>query len=106
MIGFFSEDLFALAFGEQWRAAGTIALWLMPMFAMRFVASPLSYMMYVAHKQQVDLFWQIGLLAMTVTTLWLPSHYAVALLSYSAGYSAMYVVYLALTYRFSLGIRS
>ena len=106
VIGFFSEDLFALAFGEQWRAAGTIALWLMPMFAMRFVASPLSYMMYVAHKQQVDLFWQIGLLAMTVTTLWLPSHYAVALQWYSAGYSAMYVIYLALTYRFSLGSRS
>lgn len=106
VIGFFSEDLFALAFGVQWRAAGTIALWLMPMFAMRFVASPLSYMMYVAHKQQVDLFWQIGLLAMTVATLWLASDYAAALQWYSAGYSAMYVIYLALTYRFSLGSRS
>lgn len=106
VIGFFSRDLFALAFGEQWRAAGTIALWLMPMFAMRFVASPLSYMMYVAHKQHVDLFWQIGLLTMTFTTLWLPSDLAAALQWYSAGYSAMYVVYLALSYRFSLGSHS
>lgn len=106
VIGLFSEDLFAVAFGNQWRSAGTIALWLLPMFAMRFVASPLSYMMYVAHKQHVDLFWQIGLMMMTATTLWLPSHYAAALQWYSAGYSAMYVVYLALSYRFSLGSHS
>jgi len=106
VIGFFSEDLFALAFGAQWRTAGTIALWLMPMFAMRFVASPLSYMMYVAHKQHVDLVWQLGLLAMTFSSLWLPAHYAAALQWYSAGYSVMYVIYLALSYRFSLGSHS
>jgi len=103
LIFFFSEDLFELAFGTQWRTAGTIALWLMPMFALRFVASPLSYMMYVAHKQHVDLVWQLVLLAMTVASLWIPAHYAPALQWYSAGYSAMYAIYLALSYRFSLG---
>jgi O-antigen/teichoic acid export membrane protein len=102
----FAEVLFAAVFGERWRMAGTIARWLLPMFAMRFVASPLSYMFYVAGKQHVDLVWQVALLAMTVGTLTLLPGYAAALVGYSAGYALLYVVYLGLSYRFSLGERT
>lgn len=101
MIG--SEPLFALAFGERWRAAGTMAVWLMPMFALRFVSSPLSYMSYVAGKQHLDLAWQVCLLAMTLTTLHLPDRLSMAIVGYSAGYSLLYVAYLAMSYRFSCG---
>lgn len=102
----FSEPLFALAFGERWRMSGTIAVWLLPMFAFRFVASPLSYMFYVAGKQHVDLVWQSGLLAMTLTAMMLPTGASSALQWYSAGYSALYAVYLVMSYRFSLGVRT
>lgn len=97
------ESLFALAFGEAWRGAGTVALWLAPLFALRFVASPLSYTVYIAGKQAIDLAWQCGLLALTLATLSWPHTYRAALLSYAAAYSAMYVVYLALSYRFAKG---
>ena len=100
-----AEALFGLAFGPPWRAAGTMALWLLPLFALRFVASPLSYLFYVAGKQHVDLVWQCGLLAMTVASLSLPAAPRETLLVYSLGYSAMYLVYLSLSYRFSLGER-
>lgn len=106
VIGPFGEALFALLFGETWRTAGTIALWLLPMFALRFVASPLSYMFYIAGKQHIDLAWQLALLAMTVATLTLFSSHPASLQAYSAGYSALYVVYLALSYRFSRGARA
>lgn len=98
-----AEPLFALAFGEPWRAAGTIALWLLPMFALRFVASPLSYLFYVAGKQHVDLLWQTVLLAMTLATLSLPASADAALRAYSAGYSVMYGVYLWMSWRYSQG---
>lgn len=103
---FASESLFALAFGEAWRGAGTIAVWLLPLFALRFIASPLSYMVYIAGKQHVDLFWQIALLGMTVASLSILTDHAHALQMYSAGYSMLYVIYLAMSYRFSLGVRS
>ncbi len=99
----FGESLFVLAFGTPWRYAGTIAIWLMPMFALRFVASPLSYLFYVANKQHIDLLWQFGLLAMTLQTLLLFETEAATLQAYSAGYSAMYLIYLVLSYRFSGG---
>lgn len=100
-----SESLFALAFGETWRYAGTIAVWLLPLFALRFIASPLSYMVYIAGKQHLDLLWQIALLGMTVASLSILSDHAHALQAYSAGYSLLYVIYLAMSYRFSLGVR-
>lgn len=105
-MAFLSETIFALAFGEQWRAAGTIAVWLLPLFALRFMASPLSYMVYIAGKQHLDLFWQIALLGVTFLCLWIPQGHELALQAYSAGYSMLYVVYLAMSYRFSLGVKS
>lgn len=98
-----SEPFFALAFGENWRGAGTIAVWLLPLFALRFIASPLSYMVYIAGKQHVDLVWQVALLAMTIAALNIPHGHDIALQAYSAGYSLLYIVYLAMSYRFSLG---
>jgi O-antigen/teichoic acid export membrane protein len=98
-----SEPFFALAFGEKWLAAGTIAVWLLPLFALRFVASPLSYMFYIADKQHIDLMWQVALLVMTISALRLTHTYEDALQSYSIGYSLLYVFYLAMSYRFSLG---
>lgn len=102
---FTAEPLFALAFGEKWREAGTIAVWLIPMFAFKFMASPLSYMVYIAAKQHVDLVWQVALLAMTFTALTVPVGHEAALQGYSVGYSLLYVIYLMMSYRFSLGAK-
>lgn len=99
------EDLFAMAFGERWREAGLIAVWLLPLFALRFIASPLSYLVYIAGKQHVDLVWQVGLLGMTMACLYIPNSYSLALKSYSLGYSFLYLIYLAMLYRFSCGER-
>ncbi len=100
---FSSEALFAAAFGEAWRDSGKIALWLLPLFALSFVASPLSYMVYIAGKQHLDLIWQITLLCMTLLTLYIPQRHDIALQLYGFGYSMLYVVYLIMSYRFSLG---
>ena len=98
-----AEPVFVLAFGEPWRQAGVIAVWLMPMFAMRFVASPLSYVFYIAGKQQIDLVWQCALLAMTLLSFLLPNDFEVSVTAYSVGYSILYLFYLILSYRFSIG---
>lgn len=98
------EQLFVVAFGETWREAGRIAVWLLPMFALRFVASPLSYMFYVAQKQHQDLVWQIALFAVTFAAMTLFSDYRTTLLAYAWGYGALYVIYIAMSYRLSLGV--
>ena len=98
-----AENLFAVAFGEPWRQAGTIAVWLMPMFAMRFVASPLSYVFYIAGKQRVDLVWQCALALMTLGAFTLLNNFESSVKAYGFGYAGLYVVYLILSYRYSKG---
>ena len=100
---FAGEELFVLAFGPEWREAGKAAIILLPLFALRFVASPLSYTFYIAEKQHIDLMWQICLLAMTLTTLMSFAGYENTLAAYALGYGFLYAVYLILSYRFSAG---
>lgn len=104
-IGFGAEPVFAVIFGDVWLGAGTMALWLLPRFAIGFVASPLSYMVYIAGKQHFDLMWQLALLAMTLASLLLIDSVQWALVSYSFGYCGFYLVYLYMSYQFSLGSR-
>lgn len=99
----FARSIFDLAFGAQWEMSATMAMWLVPLFALRFVASPLSYIFYIVGKQNVDLAWQIALLAVVSAALWLPSSLQDSLFAYTYGYSAMYLVYLAISYRYSKG---
>lgn len=98
-----AEPVFVVAFGEPWRQAGVIAIWLMPMFAMRFVASPLSYVFYIAGKQQADLVWQCALLAITLAAFMVPGSFEASVKVYAVGYAGMYAVYLVLSYRYSMG---
>lgn len=101
-----AERLFVVAFGEPWRQAGVIAIWLMPMFALRFVASPLSHVFYIAGKQQIDLVWQCSLLAVTVASFMLSSSFEGSIKLYAAGYSLLYVFYALLSYHYSKGKES
>lgn len=100
---FSSETIFGLAFGEKWRKSGEMAVWLLPLFSLRFIASPLSYLFYIAGKQHLDLAWQVMLLLMTTAALALGTTYSASLISYSAGYSLLYLIYLRMSYSFSLG---
>lgn len=100
---FAGEQLFVVAFGEQWRGAGVAAVILLPLFAFRFVASPLSFTFYIAEKQHIDLIWQVGLLVMTLVSLNLFGQYEPTLRAYAIGYGFFYGIYLLLSYRFSAG---
>ncbi|MGB3837195.1 lipopolysaccharide biosynthesis protein [Castellaniella sp.] len=99
----FSEDLFSIFFGDNWRMAGTVVTWLLPMFALRFISSPLSYTFYIVQKQNVDLIWQICLFSMTVSALTSFDGYKDSLIYYSVGYSVLYIFYVGLSKKYSKG---
>ena len=70
---------------------------------MKFVASPLSYTLYISNQQLTDLIWQIALFVMTWAVFALGSDLQASVGYYSAGYSLLYVVYLVLSYRAARG---
>lgn len=99
----YSEFLFVLVFGEQWRESGVYARFLVPMYYAAFVASPLSYVIYIAQKQRYDLAWQFGLLVVTALCFILSRDPNIAIIAFSWSYALMYLVYLLMSYHFSKG---
>lgn len=101
-------SLFALVFGEAWRPAGDYARIVIVMFALKFIVSPVSFMFVIARRTRLD-FWLhllfLGLLGLVflVGRAYVDSVPA-ALGLYVAVSSAMYLLYLALSWRFARGL--
>ncbi|WP_426101985.1 lipopolysaccharide biosynthesis protein [Massilia sp. TSP1-1-2] len=98
----FAPDLCAWIFGQPWREAGEFARILAPLYFMNFVASPLSYVFFVAGKQKVELMWQVALFVTTIAVFLMPVTLKQMLWNYTMSYSALYLVYLYLAYKFSI----
>lgn len=97
----FAPHLFAWVFGEDWRASGELAQLMAPLFLLNFVASPLSYVFFVAGRQQADLWWQVALFTMTLAAFLAPGSVAQNVLWYVIGYSCLYLVYLHMSWQCS-----
>ena len=97
----FAPSLCAWIFGEPWREAGDFARILAPLYFMNFVASPLSYVFFVAGKQRTELVWQVALFLTTIAVFLAPVTLKQMLWNYTIAYSALYLIYLLLSYKFS-----
>ncbi len=100
---FLGEWAFGFIFGEAWAESGRYAVLMIPLFYMRFLVSPLSYTIYIAQRQNLDLAWQVVLLAITVASFTLASSVDSALSFYSMGYAIMYVVYFWMSFHCAKG---
>lgn len=90
---FVGEWAFSFIFGGAWAESGRYAVLMIPLFYMRFVVSPLSYTIYIAQRQNLDLVWQLTLLALTFACFTLPDTVDSVLWFYSMGYAIMYFIY-------------
>lgn len=104
----FAPELFATGLGEDWRAAGELAVIMSGFFMFRFVCSPLSFLFFVAGRQRADFILTSYLLLSSVTILFLPKlmpalTFKVIIGWYSANYCLVYVITLLFSWRFSAG---
>jgi O-antigen/teichoic acid export membrane protein len=95
---FVVEDLFAFAFGEEWRIAGIYAQIVIPLFLIRFIVSPITLTAIVFEKTALDLFFQLGMLAIIVLLIYISNDMKTFLVSMSYALSAYYFLYLNLMY--------
>jgi len=94
----FSPALFGWLFGENWRPAGDLARILAPLCFLNFVASPLSYVFFVAGKQRMELCWQVALFLATLLVFVAPLSLHGSLLAYALVRSVLYLVYLYMSH--------
>ncbi len=106
ILWFSAPSLFSFVFGSEWIDSGIYAKYLLPMFFLQFSVSPLSYTLYIAGKQNINLYWQICLLFITTSAIYFGVHYDsvdLAVSSFAISYSFMYIIYFLIIYKSSLG---
>jgi O-antigen/teichoic acid export membrane protein len=100
LIAVIAPPAFALVFGEEWRRAGELVMWMMPWFVLKLLSSPVSMVMHVKMMQRAMLVLMlVGLLTriiMTLVAYWFdPSYISVGYsLSGMVFYTVAFVVYL------------
>lgn len=102
----FAPWLFRAIFGAEWEIAGHFARIMSLMFFFRLIASPLSYMFFIAEKQHIDMIWQILLFFTTLVSFGTGVYFRsieICLWSYSISYSVMYLINIYITYNFAKG---
>lgn len=103
LIYFFAIDFFVFFFGEKWGAAGVYVQILTPVFLIRFISFPLSFMFYIAEKQHINIIGQfVQFLSVVIVMVIGHNHnpiYTVQLLSVIS--SIFYLVYIILSYHFT-----
>lgn len=103
VLGAFGKEIFSFVFGQHWGEAGLLAQYMAPLFYVRFIASPLSYMFFLVNKQGWDFIWQVCLLVVTGVIFWVSSSLDSAVIFYSASCASLYMVNMFLSYKISSG---
>lgn len=101
---FFIEDLITLVFGETWREAGSYAQIMTPALFLRFMANPLSFMIYISEKQIVNLSGMLSLFVMIFLSLFLSQNALGAVFGISVSYSIVYTYYIIVSARLAKAI--
>lgn len=95
----YSEYLFVIVFGEGWAQAGVLASFMAPMFYLQFIASPLSYTLYLTGKNIDDLIWQISATIVMSSSLLISSDAMEAVKYIVISYSLLYIINIYMSYR-------
>jgi O-antigen/teichoic acid export membrane protein len=99
-IGPFAPDLFRLAFGSDWERAGDIVVMMLPWYAFRLIASPISMVMHVRMRQRLMLAMTVAGMALRVLPLLVVLNFApdwatlVFAITSAIYYAALVIVFL------------
>lgn len=105
IISLLLPEIFIWLYGEKYRAAGKIAIFLVPLFFFRFIASPLSYTFFITNNQKPDLYWQMALFISVLACFSLTQQFDKAILTFSLAYSLLYFINLLLSYNYSKKVK-
>ncbi len=105
LLAFFSPIIFGFVFGKEWTTAGEYVQILIPMFYLKAIVSPLSYMYVIKNKQDEDMILHIISFALVASSFYigyvLKSNIKTILFLFSLSYCLIYITYLFRCYHFS-----
>lgn len=97
----YAPEIFTLIFGKNWVVAGEMAQILVPMFFLRFMAMPVSSIILLRNKAEIDLWWQLAFLGLTSGAFFITSTIKQAMIYFSLTFSLMYILAILISFKFT-----
>jgi O-antigen/teichoic acid export membrane protein len=97
----YSPQIFELVFGEQWRISGEMAQILVPMFFIRFITMPVSSIILLKNKTEIDFIWQLLFLVVSIGAFGFQSSITNMMIYFSFAFSLMYLISFFINYKLS-----
>jgi O-antigen/teichoic acid export membrane protein len=108
IIVFLGPFLFRIAFGEEWVTAGVYSVYLIPMFALRFINTPLGSMFYVTGRFKEAFALNILLLVLVLAAIGiaglLGASATIVIACFAAAYAVSYLVGMLRSYYLTLRV--
>ncbi len=105
ILGIFAPNIFSFVFGAEWLIAGTYVQILAPMFYLKAIVSPLSYMYIIKNKQDEDMFLHIISFVLVAFSFYLGNllkrEVNTILIFFSFSYCLIYIYTIIRSYQFS-----
>ncbi len=98
---FIGEELFSFIFGSEWQVAGEYAIILAPMFYIRFIASPLSYFLYLKEKQEINVLGNFTFLICSLASVIFFKSAEDVVIFISVTFSLTYIAYIIYSFKLS-----
>lgn len=103
---FLAPSLFPLIFGEKWAIAGEIAQVFTLLYFVKFITTPLAFVFYIRDKINWELFFQIAVFIITLSSFFFGSTYfnnpMDTLSLFVWGYVLVYLFYLFFSYKLAI----
>ncbi len=91
---FFSIEMFRFIFGDNWIIAGEFIKIMVPMLFLKFISSPLSFMLYIGEKQNINMYSQILFLLATLVSFLISENEYEVINYITISFSSIYLYYL------------
>ncbi len=86
--------MFRFIFGDNWIIAGEFIKIMVPMLFLKFISSPLSFMLYIGEKQNINMYSQILFLLATLVSFLISENEYEVINYITISFSSIYLYYL------------
>ncbi len=88
----YTPEIFVIVFGKNWQIAGEIAQILVPMFFIRFITMPVSSVILLRNRVEIDFWWQLIFLVLSLGAFLFREKINEMMMYFTVVFSLMYLL--------------
>ena len=97
----YTPEIFEFVFGKDWRTAGEMAQILVPMFFIRFITMPVSSIILLRDRAEIDFWWQLSFLVLSLGAFLFRETINEMMMYFAFIFSFMYLLSFTINYKFA-----